>query len=103
MPAPSASRNQGDGVLFPGGDADGVVGRRVGARVDEAVAPRGRAQLTHGEVVAALIANRRSAPTPPYHVAGWASSAAVHELLDVPAGLLGHDRLVPALGALAPS
>ena len=32
--------------------------------VDEAVPQRGRAQLTHGEVVAALIANRLSAPAP---------------------------------------
>ena len=70
--------------------------------VDEAVPQRGRAQLTHGEVVAALIANRLSAPAPLYDVAGWASSAAVHELLDVPAGLLGDDRLGRALEAFAP-
>jgi transposase len=70
--------------------------------VDEAVPQRGRAQLTHGEVVAALIANRLSAPAPLYDVAGWASSAAVHELLDVPAALLGDDRLGRALEAFAP-
>lgn len=70
--------------------------------VDDAVPQRGRAQLTHGEVVAALIANRLSAPAPLYDVAGWASSAAVHELLDTPAALLGDDRLGRALEAFAP-
>jgi transposase len=70
--------------------------------VDDAIPQRGRAQLTHGEVVAALIANRLCAPAPLYDVAGWASSAAVHELLDVPAGLLGDDRLGRALEAFAP-
>src|SRR4029450_4386352 len=44
--------------------------------VDSAVPQRGRAQLTHGEVVAALIANRLSAPAPLYDVAGGAVSAA---------------------------
>jgi transposase len=70
--------------------------------IDETIPQRGRAQLTHGEVVAALIANRLSAPAPLYDVAGWASSAAVHELLDVPAALLGDDRLGRALEAFAP-
>jgi hypothetical protein len=70
--------------------------------VDDAIPQRGRAQLTHGEVVAALIANRLSAPAPLYDVAGWASSAAVHELLDTPAALLGDDRLGRALEAVAP-
>jgi transposase len=70
--------------------------------VDDAVPQRGRAQLTHGEVVVALVANRLSAPAPLYDVAGWASSAAVHELLDTPAALLGDDRLGRALEAFAP-
>src|SRR5439155_744015 len=70
--------------------------------IDDAVPQRGRAQLTHGEVVAALVANRLSAPAPLYDVAGWASSAAVHELLDTPAMLLGDDRLGRALEAFAP-
>src|SRR4029453_423905 len=70
--------------------------------VDSAVPQRGRAQLTHGEGAAALMANRLSAPASLYDVAGWASSAAVHELLDVPAALLGDDRLGRALEAFAP-
>ena len=45
---------------------------------------RGRAQLTHGEVIAALVANRLSAPAPLYDVAGWASTAAMPSCSDVP-------------------
>ena len=70
--------------------------------VDEAALRRGRAQLTHGEVVAALVANRLAAPAPLYDIAGWASSAAVHELLGVPGMLLHDDRLGRALEAFAP-
>src|SRR5262245_19880306 len=70
--------------------------------VDEAIPQRGRAQLTHGEVVAALIANRLAAPAPLYDIAGWACGAAVHELLGVPGMLLHDDRLGRALEAFAP-
>src|SRR6266511_6417354 len=70
--------------------------------IDAAAPMRGRAQLTHGEVIAALVANRLCGPAPLYDVAGWASSAAVAELLGVPAGLLNDDRLGRALEALAP-
>ena len=78
--------------------------RRLGIAdiVDRAVPMRGRALLTHGEVVEALIANRLAAPAPLYDVAGWASSAAIAELFDTPAGLLNDDRLGRALDALAP-
>jgi hypothetical protein len=72
-------------------------------KVIDAVAPmRGRAMLTHGEVIAALVANRLCGPAPLYDVAGWASSAAMAELFGVPAGLLNDDRLGRALEALAP-
>ncbi|HEX9888455.1 MAG TPA: IS1634 family transposase [Nitriliruptorales bacterium] len=70
--------------------------------VDRAVPMRGRALLTHGEVIEALIVNRLCAPAPLYDVAGWASSAAVQELFDTPSGLLNDDRLGRALEALAP-
>jgi hypothetical protein len=78
--------------------------RRLGIAdiVDRAVPMRGKALLTHGEVVEALVVNRLCAPAPLYDVAGWASSAAVAELLDTPAGLLNDDRLGRALDALAP-
>ena len=70
--------------------------------VDRLVPMRGRSQLTHGEVIAVLVANRLCAPSPLYDIAGWASSAAVAELLGVPAMLLNDDRLGRALEALAP-
>lgn len=70
--------------------------------IDTAAPMRGRAMLTHGEVIAALVANRLAGPAPLYDVAGWASGAAVAELFGVPAGLLNDDRLGRALEALAP-
>ncbi len=70
--------------------------------IDTAAPMRGRAMLTHGEVIGALVANRLAGPAPLYDVAGWASSAAVAELFGVPAGLLNDDRLGRALDALAP-
>jgi Domain of unknown function (DUF4277)/Transposase DDE domain len=69
----------------------------------DALAPvRGRAFLTHGEVTAVLAASRLCSPSPLYDIAGWASSAAVAELLGVPPMLLNDDRLGRALEALAP-
>ncbi len=50
----------------------------------------------------ALVANRLCTPAPLYDIAGWASSAAVAELLGIPALLLNDDRLGRALEALAP-
>src|SRR6266536_352597 len=75
--------------------------RRLGlvGLVDAAAPMRGRAQATHGEVIAALVANRLSGPAPLYDVAGWAGAYAVAELLGVPAGLLNDDRLGRALFA----
>jgi hypothetical protein len=68
----------------------------------DALAPvRGRAYLTHGEVIAVLAASRLCSPSPLYDIAGWASSAAVGELLGVPGMLLNDDRLGRALEALA--
>jgi transposase len=78
--------------------------RRLGLveLVDAAAPMRGRSLLTHGEVIAALVANRLSAPAPLYDVAGWAGQAAVAELLSVPPGLLNDDRLGRALEAFHP-
>ncbi len=74
----------------------------LAALFDPLVPMRGRSQLTHGEVLAVLVANRLCALAPLYDVAGWASSAAVAELFGVPAMLLNDDRLGRALEALAP-
>ena len=60
-----------------------------------------RSQLSVGEVAAALVASRLCSPSPLYDVAGWASGAAVQELLGVPAALLNDDRLGRALETLA--
>jgi hypothetical protein len=72
------------------------------ATVDRAVPARStRAQLSVGEVVAALVASRLCSPSPLYDVAGWASGAAVQELLGIPAALLNDDRLGRALESFA--
>jgi len=70
--------------------------------VDRRLSQRGRARLSCGEVVAALVANRLAAPAPLYDVAGWASSAAMAEVLEIPGMLLNDDRLGRALESLAP-
>ena len=44
-----------------------------------------------------MIASRLCSPSPLYDVAGWASGAAVQELLGIPAALLNDDRLGRAL------
>lgn len=74
----------------------------VAGIVDRACPMRGRAQLTHGEVIAALVANRLTAPRPLYDVAGWANAYGTNDWLGTPGGLLNDDRLGRALDALAP-
>src|SRR6202007_533372 len=55
--------------------------------VDAAVPMRGRAMLTHGEVIAALVANRLCAPAPLYDVAGWGPRAGAPPIFWCPPGL----------------
>jgi hypothetical protein len=71
------------------------------ATVDRALPQRGRQQLSVGEAVAALIASRLCSPSPLYDIAGWASGAALQELLGIPPALLNDDRLGRALEILA--
>jgi hypothetical protein len=73
----------------------------VAGIVDRACPMRGRAHLTHGEVIAALVANRLTAPRPLYDIAGWANSYATNAWLGTPGALLNDDRLGRALDALA--
>lgn len=73
----------------------------VAGIVDRACPMRGRAQLTHGEVVAALVANRLTSPRPLYDVAEWANAYGTNEWLGTPGALLNDDRLGRALDALA--
>ncbi len=68
--------------------------------VDRALPTRGRAQLTHGEVICALVANRLCDPRPLYDIRGWADEQGAHQLLGTPAALLNDDRLGRALDAL---
>ena len=77
--------------------------RRLGVSeiVNAAIPRRGRALASHGEIAAVLTASRLASPSPLYDIAGWASSAAVAELLGVPAALLNDDRLGRSLEALA--
>ncbi len=69
--------------------------------VDRACPMRGRSRLTHGEVIAALVANRLSAPRPLYDVVGWAEAYASGDWLGAPAALLNDDRLGRALDAIS--
>src|SRR5713226_5070135 len=65
------------------------------AGIVDAVIPRcGRALAGHGEIACVLAASRLCSPVPLYDIAGWASSAAVAELLN-------DDRLGRSLEALA--
>jgi len=69
--------------------------------IDRSLRQRGRQQLSVGEVVLALVASRLCSPSPLYDIAGWASGAAVRELLGIPPQLLNHDRLGRALESFA--
>jgi transposase len=73
----------------------------LGEAVDRALPTHGRAQLTHGEVICALVANRLCDPRPLYDIRGWADEQGAHPLLGTPAALLNDDRLGRALDALA--
>jgi hypothetical protein len=73
----------------------------VAGTVDAVIPRRGRALAGHGEIAAVLAASRLCSPAPLYDIAGWASSAAVAELLGTPAALLNDDRLGRSLEALA--
>jgi hypothetical protein len=69
--------------------------------VDAALPRSARSILSVGEVVCALVASRLCSPSPLYDIAGWASGAAVHELLGIPPALLNDDRLGRALETFA--
>jgi hypothetical protein len=69
--------------------------------IDRALPAHGRAQLSAGEVAAALCCSRLCSPSPLYDIAGWASGAALQELLGIPPALLNDDRLGRGLELLA--
>jgi hypothetical protein len=59
-------------------------------------------RVTHGQVIAALVANRLTSPTPLLHVESWARQWAVEEMFDIAPDALNDDRVGRALDALAP-
>ena len=70
--------------------------------IDGACPVRDLAELTHGQVIEALVANRLTSPSPLVHVQSWARDWAVGEALGVEPGLLNDDRIGRALDAIAP-
>ena len=73
----------------------------VAGVVDRALPRSERSELSVGEVVVALVASRLCSPSPLYDIAGWASGAAVRELLGIPPQLLNDDRLGRGLKTFA--
>jgi transposase len=63
---------------------------------------RDLADLTHGQVVEAMVANRLSAPVPLVGLAEWAREWAVAEVFGIAPALLNDDRAARALDAIAP-
>jgi transposase len=75
---------------------------RIRDIVDGACPVRDLAELTHGQVIEALVANRLTSPSPLVHVQSWARDWAVGEALGVEPELLNDDRIGRALDAVAP-
>jgi transposase len=75
---------------------------RIRDIIDDACPVRDLAELTHGQVIEVLVANRLTSPSPLVHVQSWARDWAVGEALGVEPGLLNDDRIGRALDAIAP-
>jgi hypothetical protein len=73
----------------------------VAGTIDRALPRSERSELSVGEIVAVLVASRLCSPSPLYDIAGWASGAAVRELLGIPPPLLNDDRLGRGLESFA--
>lgn len=70
--------------------------------IDRACPIRDLADLTHGQVIETLIANRLTSPTPLVRMTDWARDWAVEEVFGIDPALLNDDRLGRALDAIAP-
>jgi transposase len=70
--------------------------------VDELCPVGADADVTHGQVVEVLVANRLTGPMPLQRVGDWAAAWAVDEVFGVESALLNDDRLARALDAIAP-
>src|SRR5947207_5118214 len=72
------------------------------ALIDQTCPSRGNAQLTHGQVALAIIANRLTQPKAMYQLLAWARQWGVREVFGIDPALLNDDRLGRCLDALAP-
>jgi hypothetical protein len=70
--------------------------------VDRACPIRDLADLSHGQVIETLVANRLTSPAPLVRVTDWAGEHAVEEVFGVNPALLNDDRIGRALDAIAP-
>jgi transposase len=70
--------------------------------IDRAAPIRELADLTHGQVIETLIANRLTSPAPLVRVSDWAREWAVADVFGIDPGLLNDDRIGRALDAIAP-
>lgn len=70
--------------------------------IDHAAPIRELADLTHGQVIETLIANRLTSPAPLVRVGDWAREWAVADVFGIDPGLLNDDRIGRALDAIAP-
>jgi len=70
--------------------------------IDRACPIRDLADLSHGQVIETLVANRLTSPAPLVRVTDWARGHAVEEVFGIDAALLNDDRIGRALDAIAP-
>lgn len=70
--------------------------------IDQACPIRDLADLSHGQVIETLVANRLTSPAPLVRVTDWACGHAVEEVFGINPALLNDDRLGRALDAIAP-
>jgi len=70
--------------------------------IDRAAPIRELADLTHGQVIETLIANRLTSPAPLVRVSDWAREWAVADVFGIGPDLLNDDRIGRALDAIAP-
>lgn len=74
----------------------------IPALIDQTCPVASQAGLSHGEVIAALVANRLTAPRPLHSVEKWAAEWAVTEVFGIEPAMLNDDRLSRALDAIYP-
>jgi Domain of unknown function (DUF4277) len=70
--------------------------------IDRACPIRDLADLSHGQVIETLVANRLTSPAPLVRVTEWAGEHAVEEVFGINPALLNDDRIGRALDAIAP-